>query len=133
MRRLASLVVALVVLSTVACGGSSRTCLLDPHLDVPWQIVNNANNLPITCAYAGAAALDLDINGTGGSNTFSQVCSPNASSGAFQIVLPASGTYTIDMFLLDPANGIISELHPPSFGVCADTATPVAVLPVNLP
>ena len=107
---------------------------------VPWAIFDNAScppagvagpcTVPITCATAGAAGLDLDVNGV---LADSPVCPASPSTGFLQSGLGGAGDYTIDVFLVDSTGGILSEAHPPSFSVsCADTQTPTVELPVNL-
>jgi hypothetical protein len=114
---------------TTGAGGSSG-CSIMPALTVPWQIVNNANEQPITCATAAAIGLDLEVNGI---LVDTPVCPASASSGQMQALLGGPGSYTLDVFLVDAVGGVVSEAHPPSFNVaCVDTQTPTVILPVNL-
>ena len=108
-------------------GGSSQPCL--PALHVPWQIVADGTDTPITCATAFADSAELDVNDV----SYAQACPPNDSGGEFAFVLNGSGTYTLDAFLVDPSGTTISEVHPPTITVgCTDFTTPTIVFPVIL-
>jgi hypothetical protein len=107
-------------------GGGANQC--QPFLTVPWAIVDNATNAPITCSTAGATSVEIDVNGI----PYTQSCLPNETADQIDILLGGSGQYTVDAFLLS-GNTTLSEAHPPSFGVgCVDTQTPTVTFPVIL-
>jgi hypothetical protein len=134
--RIRSLAFGLVGLAALAMSGSG--CVIEssgggsclPDLFVPWDVVQNVAGDPlITCAQAGAARAELDVNG----ETFIQTCPANATGGEFQIPLASSGTYRLDAFLVASNGAVLSEAHPPDVTVgCGGLTTPVIVLPVNL-
>jgi hypothetical protein len=111
-------------------GGSSGPC--EPDLFVPFRIVQNAppTDPPITCATAGAAQIEMDVNST---PVPSIVCSPSLSEGEFAVPLLDAGDYVLDLFLVDGGGSSIAEAHPPVIRVgCGDFVTPTVILPVNL-
>ncbi len=126
-----SLLLAAVAGLAVAASG----CVIDngtnhcqPFLTVPWSIVDNSTNAPISCSTAGATSVEIDVNGV----PYTQSCIQNETGDQIDILLDGSGQYTVDAFLLN-GNTTLSEAHPPSFGVgCVDTQTPTVVFPVIL-
>ena len=126
-----------LALSSAGCvidgdGDGGGGCFANPILFVPWRVVNNANDRPITCATAGATSIEMDVLGRQ-SNTFSDVCLPTESGGIFQVTLPEPGTYSVDLFLFGAPAEPISSFRGPTFDVCGDFTTPDIVLPVVLP
>jgi hypothetical protein len=124
---------ALLLAAVAGLAVSASGCVIDdgsnhcaPFLTVPWSIVDNTTNAPITCSMAGATSVEIDVNG----QAYTQNCTPNQTGGQIDILLSGSGGYTVDAFLLNGST-TLSEAHPPSFGVgCVDTQTPTVVFPV---
>jgi hypothetical protein len=124
---------ALLLAAVAGLAVSASGCLMNdgvnhcqPFLTVPWAIVDNTTNAPLTCAQAGATSVEIDVNGV----PYTQTCLPNETQDQIDILLNGSGQYTVDAFLLN-GNTSLSEAHPPSFGVgCVDTQTPTVTFPV---
>jgi hypothetical protein len=110
-------------------GGSSQPC--QPQLHVPFQVVDNATDVPITCGAAGAGDVELDINGAD-TVTYVQACVATDTDGEFSVVLSTGGRYTLDVFLTDTNNAVLSEAHTPTIDVgCPSFTTETVILPVN--
>ena len=134
----------MVLAAALVLAASSVGCVIDgsdsgpppptcsPLLVVPWAIFNNAScpppgvsgpcTQPITCATAGAAGLDLDVNGT---LADSPICPASSSTGFLQSLLGGAGTYEIDVYLVDATGGILSFIE------AADVVHPLHTTPAE--
>src|SRR4051812_46584659 len=75
-------VVAGIVLSASACGGTHNTTLVcSPDLAVRWQIVDSASAAARTCDQVGATTISVDIGG----HTTDFLCPTGESAGTIAV------------------------------------------------
>jgi hypothetical protein len=113
-------------------GGAGQAC--QRELRVFWQIVDNATDMPITCADASASSVNLEIRGPElVGMTHTQACAAAQSSGEFVVTLDRNISYAISVLLLDAGSAVLSKVNPPVISPgCSGSINANVVLPVDV-
>jgi hypothetical protein len=108
--------------------GHGGTC--SPDLFIDWQI-QNSSGAPVTCGGAGAATVQVTIDGA----PYPQPCVSGDSTGNIDPLLQGTGTYNVTVALFDAQGNSVAPAQSISVDIngCGSFETPSPALLVVSP